>query len=52
MDRGLESISAGADSTQALVVLVPGKGLHQAELRLSDYPVSADDVLYFSLCDT
>lgn len=50
VERGLESISAGADSSlsASVVFSTPGKGLHQAELRLSDYPVSFDDVLYFS----
>jgi len=50
VERGLESLAAGPDSSSesAVVFSTPGKGFHQGELRLSDYPVSFDDVLYFS----
>lgn len=50
VERGLESLAAGPDSSAnaSVVFSTPGKGFHQGELRLSDYPVSFDDVLYFS----
>jgi hypothetical protein len=49
-ERGLESISSSADSSiqSTVAFTTPGKGFHQGELKLNDYPVSFDDVLYFT----
>ncbi|MEX1189231.1 MAG: BatA domain-containing protein [Bacteroidia bacterium] len=50
IERGLESISAGGDSLLNSIVsfTTPSKGNHNGELRINDFPVSFDDVLYFS----
>jgi hypothetical protein len=49
-ERGLESISLGPDSTMnsAISFTTNKSGLSQCELRFNDYPVSFDDVFYFS----
>ena len=50
VERGLESISAGPDSTlnSAIAFTTSASGLYQGELRFSDYPVTFDDAFYFS----
>lgn len=49
-ERGLESISLGPDSILNKVIsfTTNKSGLSQCELRFNDYPVSFDDVFYFS----
>jgi hypothetical protein len=49
-ERGLESISLGPDSSMnsAISFTTNKSGLSQCELRFNDYPVSFDDVFYFS----
>lgn len=49
-ERGLESISLGPDSTlnTSISFTTIKSGLSQCELRFNDYPVSFDDVFYFS----
>lgn len=50
VQRGLENISLGPDSslTAAVTFTTPVSGIHSGELRITDYPVTFDDVLYFS----
>jgi hypothetical protein len=49
-ERGLESISLGPDSILNKVIsfTTNKSGLSQCELRFNDYPISFDDVFYFS----
>lgn len=49
-ERGLESLSAGADSsfTRAISFTTPSKGNHHGQLQINDFPVSFDDNFYFS----
>jgi len=50
VERGLESISAGPDSSLKAVISfsTQNKGLHYGEIKLTDFPVTFDDILYFS----
>jgi len=49
-ERGLESLSAGADSSfsSEISFTTPIKGDHIGELQLTDFPISFDDNFYFS----
>ncbi len=49
-ERGLESISAGPDSSLKATISfsTQNKGFHYGELKLTDFPVTFDDALYFS----
>ena len=49
-ERGIETIRAGSDSSLKTQITYssPGKGKHAGEIRITDYPVSFDDVFYFS----
>jgi hypothetical protein len=50
IERGLESLSAGADSsfTASISFTTPTKGNHLGQLQINDFPVSFDDNFYFS----
>ncbi|MFM2284636.1 MAG: hypothetical protein RLZZ543_133 [Bacteroidota bacterium] len=49
-ERGLESISAGPDSTiqSAISFTSSESGFHSGEIRFSDNPVTFDDAFYFA----